>query len=171
MNDNLYETNYDLWLKQQMEAVRKRDSDALDWDNLGKELKNLANFSHNLLNDYLMVVLLYLMKLAIQRTVYLDFNSEWMMNVARHRILIKKLIQQYPNTLDSYLHQAITPIYEDVLELLILEKDWTRNKTYDYPKFCPFTIEQILDKNFFPNDQRIALLDNEVSDSEITNNA
>lgn len=75
----------DLWLKQQMEAVGKQNSDALDWDHL--------------------------------------------------------------------------------------EKDWMRNKTYEYPKFCPFTIEQILDKNFFPNDQRIALPDNQVSDSEITNNA
>ncbi|MGK7962376.1 DUF29 domain-containing protein [Crocosphaera sp.] len=165
MNDNLYETDYDLWLKQQMEAIEKQDSDALDWDHLGEELKDLATIPRNLINDYLMVVLLYLMKLAVQRNVYLDFNSEWMINVARHRILINKLIKQYPNTLCSYLQTAITPIYEDVLELLLLEKDWMRNKTYEYPKFCPFTIEQILDKNFFPNDQRIALPDNQFSDS------
>ncbi|MDJ0600155.1 MAG: DUF29 family protein [Crocosphaera sp.] len=170
MNDNLYETNYNLWLEQQMEAVGERNSDALDWNNLAEELKDLTTFPRNLINDYLMILLLYLMKLAVQRNVYLDFNSEWMMNVARHRILIKKLIKQYPKTLDSYLQTAITPIYEEVLELLLLEKDWKRNKTYDYPKFCPFTIEQILDKNFLPNDQRIVLSDNQVSDSGITNN-
>ncbi len=160
MNNNLHETNYDLWLKQQIEAVEKRDSDTLDWDNLAGELKNVSTFHRNLINDYLMMLLLYLMKTAVQRNVYLDFNSEWMINIARHRILIKKLIKQYPQTLDSYLQTAIAPIYEEVLELLLLEKDWKRNKTYDYPKFCPFTIEQILDKNFFPNDQRTILPNN-----------
>ncbi|EAZ92752.1 DUF29 family protein [Crocosphaera chwakensis] len=164
MNNNLYETDYDLWLKQQIEAVEKRDSDALDWDNLAEGLRDVSNFPRNLINDYLMMLLLYLMKTAVQRNVYLDFNSEWMINIARHRILIKKLIKQYPKTLDSYLQTAITPIYAEVLELLLLEKDWKRNKTYDYPKFCPFTIEQILDQNFFPNDQRIALPNHQVSD-------
>ncbi|WP_107667837.1 DUF29 family protein [Cyanothece sp. BG0011] len=160
MNNNLYETDYDLWLKQQLEAVKKRNSDALDWDNLAEELQDLSTFPRNLINDYLMMLLLYLMKTAVQRNVYLDFSSEWIINIARHRILIKQLIKQYPKTLESYLQTAITPIYEEVLELLLLEKDWKRNETYDYPKFCPFTIEQILDKNFFPNDQRTILPNN-----------
>ncbi len=90
MNDDLYKTDYDLWLKQQIEVVEKRDSDSLDWDNLAIELKDLATFPRNLLNDYLMMLLLYLMKIAVQRNVYLDFNSEWMMNIARQRILLKK---------------------------------------------------------------------------------
>ena len=157
MNNNLDETDYNLWLEQQIEAVGKRDSDALDWENLAEELKDLATFPRNLVNDYLMKLLLYLMKMAVQRNAYLDFNSEWMINIASHRILIKRLIKQSPKTLKAYLQTAITPIYEEVLELLLLEKDWKRNQTYDYPKFCPFTIEQILDKNFFPNDQRITL--------------
>ena len=160
MNNNLYETNYELWLEQQREAIEKKDSDALDWDNLAAEVKDLSTLPHNLLNDYLMMLLLYMMKIAVQRDTYLDFNSQWMLNVARNRILIKRLIKQYPKSLNSYLQKAITPIYEEVLELLLLERDWKRNKTYDYPKFCPFTIEQILDKDFFPNDQRTISTDN-----------
>ncbi len=101
-----------------------------------------------------------MMKIAVQRDTYLDFNSQWMLNVVRNRILIKRLIKQYPKSLNSYLQKSITPVYEEVLELLLLERDWKRNKTYDYPKFCPFTIEQILDKDFFPNDQRTILIDN-----------
>ena len=160
MNDQLYQTNYELWLEQQREALEKRDSDALDWDNLAEEVKDLSTLPCNLLNEYLMMLLLYLMKTAVQRDTYLDFNSEWMLNIAKNRILIKRLIKQYPKTFNSYLQTAITPIYEKVLELLLLERDWKRNKTYDYPKFCPFTIEEILDKNFFPNDQRTILPEN-----------
>lgn len=161
MNNNLYQTDYELWLEQQREAVEKRDSEALDWENLAENLKDLSTFPRNLLNDYLMMILLYLMKTAVQRDTYLDFNSHWILNIARNRILIKKLIKQYPKTLNSYLQKAISPIYEEVLELLLLEREWKRNKTYDYPKFCPFTIEEILDKNFFPNDQRTVLPENE----------
>ncbi|WP_204366562.1 MULTISPECIES: hypothetical protein [Crocosphaera] len=32
----------------------------------------------------------------------------------------------------------------------------------------PFSLEEILDKNFLPNDQRTVLLENEVSNSETT---
>ncbi len=70
MNNNLYETDYDLWLEHQIEAVEKRDSDALDWENVGEELQDLATFPRNLLNDYLMMLLLYLMKLAVQKKTY-----------------------------------------------------------------------------------------------------
>ncbi|MDJ0731104.1 MAG: DUF29 family protein [Crocosphaera sp.] len=169
MDNNLYQTDYELWLEQQREAVENRDSDALDWENLAGPLKDLTSFPRHLLNNYLMMLLLYLMKTAVQRNTYLDFSSEWMINIASHRIFIKRLMKQYPKTLNSYLQTAITPIYEEVLELLLLEKDWKRNQTYDYPNFCPFTIEQILDKNFFPNDQRITLADNQISNSGITN--
>ena len=117
MNNDLYKTDYELWLDQQREAVEKRDYSTLDWDNLAEELKYLSTFPLNLFDDYLTGILLYLMKTAVQRDTYLDFNSEWILNIARNRILIKRLIKQYPKSLNSYLQKAITPIYEEVLEL------------------------------------------------------
>ncbi len=37
--ENLYDRNYNLWLQQAIAALKKRDSDHLDWDNLILEIE------------------------------------------------------------------------------------------------------------------------------------
>ena len=43
MTTNLYETDFALWLEKQVIALKNRDVNSLDWDNLIEEIESLGN--------------------------------------------------------------------------------------------------------------------------------
>ncbi len=149
----LYENDFNLWLEYTIKQLEKQQFQALDIEHLVEELKDLGKSEKRLLESNLMILIAHLLKLKVQFDAPETMKNSWYNSIDEHRKRVKKQIKQIPS-LKSYLETAIFECYNDSRDLAI--KEGKRAKfgviipdEIVYPEVCPFTIEEILDDNFY----------------------
>ena len=60
---NLYESDYLLWIEEQVKALSEHDEKALDWDNLEEEINSLKKEQMNAFNSFLQQIIMHKLKL------------------------------------------------------------------------------------------------------------
>ena len=149
MLKHLYEKDFQLWLQQTIEQLQERDFNALDVEHLIEELTELGKSKKNRLESNLMVLIAHLLKLTVQQDAPEMMKGSWYNSVDEHRQRVQKQLQQTPS-LKSYFTTAIENAYVDGRRLAIKEGKRVRIPSEaDYPLICPFSIEQILDEDFY----------------------
>lgn len=149
----LYEQDFNLWLNQTIEQLQNYQFQSLDIDNLIEELKDLGKSEKRSLASNLMILLAHLLKLKVQLDAPDSMKGSWYDSIDEHRKRIQKQLKQTPS-LTAYLEIAISESYDDSRDLAI--KEGKRAKfgvkilsETEYPATCPFSIEQILDEDFY----------------------
>ncbi len=136
-----YESDLYEWTKEQADALRRRASNALDWDNLAGEIESLGISNLDQIEARLENLILHLLKWKYQPEWQC---GSWRGSIfeARRRIarLIKKnsSLRPYPG---EYLPEAYT---------VAREKALLDTGLYHLPETCPWTIEQVLADDFLP---------------------
>ena len=153
MLKHLYEKDFQLWLQQTIEQLQQRDFNALDVEHLIEELTELGKSEKNRFESNLMVLLAHLLKLTVQQNAPEMMKGSWYNSVDEHRQRVQKQLQQTPS-LKSFLATAIETAYLDGRRLAIKEGKRAQFGVFipsesDYPEICPFSIEQILDEDFY----------------------
>jgi len=95
------------------------------------------------LESRLAVLLMHLLKWGWQRD---KRSNSWKGTVANQRAEIRRLFRQSPS-LKSQLTESLAESYSDAVEVANLE---TGLPADTFPQRCPFTPEQILDRDFLP---------------------
>ncbi|ACK64254.1 protein of unknown function DUF29 [Rippkaea orientalis PCC 8801] len=128
---SLYETDYPLWLEKQAIALKNRDINALDWDNLLGEIESLGNEQIHAVNNLLKQIIIHRLKL--------DYSSEI---YSRHHW--KCEINSFIDTLEDKLTNSIR-------NKIDLEKPYSRarrtvleNYNLDLPKECPYALDELM---------------------------
>ncbi len=138
-------SNYDVdlneWTKEQADALRRRASSELDWDNLAEEIESLGSSNRRQIKWRLEILILHLLKWKVQ--------PEWQcgswrgsIREARHRL--EDLLEESP---------SLRPLPADYLPKAYARarvKALDETGLYRLPETCPWTIEQILDSDFLP---------------------
>lgn len=153
MQEKLYDRDFQLWLEQTIEQLQKRDFAAIDIEHLIEELTDLGKSEKRTLESNLMILLAHLLKLKIQNDAPNSRQDSWYSSVIEHRQRVKKNLRDTPS-LKSYLPTAITLAYPDARKIAIKEGKLAKfgvciPQESQYPIDCPFSIEQILDDDFF----------------------
>ncbi|MGB5593951.1 MAG: DUF29 domain-containing protein [Crocosphaera sp.] len=153
MSSNLYETDFNLWLEETITQLENNYFEVLDKVNLIEELRDLGKAEKNALESNLMILLAHLLKLTIQADAPETMKNSWYNSVIEHRKRIKKQLSKTPS-LKAYLPKILEEAYTDGRDIAIKEgkKASFGVRTPDesqYPNQCIFTIEQILDDDFF----------------------
>ncbi|MGK7940748.1 MAG: DUF29 domain-containing protein [Crocosphaera sp.] len=153
MGANLYETDFNLWLEETIHKLENNQFEALDKVNLIEELRDLGKAEKNALESNLMILLAHLLKLTVQADAPETMKNSWYNSVIEHRKRIKKQLYKTPS-LKSYLPKIVEEAYNDGRDIAIKEGKKASfgvripNES-EYPHQCIFTIEQILDDDFF----------------------
>jgi Domain of unknown function DUF29 len=130
------------WTQAQAAALRAKDWAALDLAHLAEEVEDVGNCVRFALESHLVLLLLHLLKLANGPTA--RPRSGWRVTVANAREEIAKratgALQWQPG---AYLPDAYRPARRHVA--LAMDRP-----PADFPKACPWTIEQVLDADFWP---------------------
>lgn len=150
---NLYERDFHLWIETTISQLQTGELQKLDIENLIEELKDLGKSDKNSLESNLMILLAHLLKLNRQNDAPETMKGSWYNSVIEHRKRVKKQIKKIPS-LKSYLKQILEESYEDGRDIAIKEGKLASYgvpipNEEEYPHNCPFTIEQILDEDFY----------------------
>ena len=138
---DLYETDFHEWAEIQAELLRNRSANALDWDNLAEEIEALARSDRREIRNRLVVLCAHLLKWEFQP--HLRSNS-WRGSIREARRQIGDLVEESP-TLAPYPGTKLATAYSHGREDAEAETGLP-----DLPVDCPWTIDQVLDRDFWP---------------------
>ncbi|ELR99754.1 DUF29 domain-containing protein [Gloeocapsa sp. PCC 73106] len=150
MANSLYETDYEQWLESQAIALKERKPDLLDWDNL-LELLEMGN-PKDVIESNLVILIAHLLKLYVQSDAPDWMTLSWYRSIDEQRNRILKAKSKY-KLITKFLPFAIESAYPDAQKLAIKESKFRKLKLRDeseYPLDCPFSLEQILDDDWYP---------------------
>lgn len=153
MSDTLYDRDLQLWIEQTIQQLKNHEFELLDIEHLIEELVDLGKYEKNALKGNLMILLAHLLKLKVQNNVPDSMKVSWYSLVLEHRQRVLNNLADTPS-LKSYLLEAVGKAYSGSRKLAIKEGKLAKfgvrvPEESEYPIMCPFSIEQILDEDFY----------------------
>lgn len=138
---DLYETDFYQWTIEQATFLREEKWGCLDVPNLLEEIESLGKQQRNELTNRLGVLLGHLLKWEFQPS---HRSKSWIATIREQRHQILRLLKQSPS-LKPYLPEALVDAYETGLNLAVIE---TSLDYKNFPQECPYSLEQILNRDF-----------------------
>ena len=141
---SLYQTDFYAWTQQQIKLLKAQSWHGLDVQNLIEELEDLGRRERQELRNRLSVLLGHLLKWQFQPQ---QQSTSWLATIREQRDQITLLLDENPS-LKPYLPEALIIAYKLGLSLAVRE---TGLPYETFPLECPYTLEKVLDEDFFPN--------------------
>jgi ribosomal protein L29 len=140
---DLYKTDFHAWTVRAAELLRQHKLDELDLDDLAEELDSMGAKERRELMNRLDVLVTHLLKWQFQAERQ---TSSWDGTIREQRRQIARELKFSPS-LKRFLPEALADVYPDAVERAVYE---TGLPEHLFPIECPFTLERILDKTFYP---------------------
>ena len=137
-----YDDDFVQWAEETARLLRERRFDEIDLENLVEEVEAMAGRDKRELTSRLTVLLQHLLKWQHQPG---KRSRSWRVTVVRQRAEIRTLLEQSPS-LRRQIAKSMPRAYSDAVQLAYGE---TGLPPKVFPSECPFSIEQVLDENFF----------------------
>lgn len=141
----LYTTDFYAWTQEQAQLLRDRCWDQVDVENLIEEIESLGRQERRELINRLGILLGHLLKWGFQAD---RRSNRWRATIREQRRQITRLLQDSPS-LKPDLLAALQDAYESGRDLAIEE---TNLPDEIFPENCPYSFEQAIDAEFFPED-------------------
>ena len=138
----LYKIDDYLWLERTIELLKEKKLNELDIENLIEELEDLGRERKNKVESLLRQIIIHLLLLEYWSQEYQYNASHWQAEITEFRFQINGILTK---NLQSYLASKIELIYQNSVK-------YTQRKTNlnIFPEKCPYTLEQLLDEDWFP---------------------
>jgi hypothetical protein len=138
-----YDTDYGLWLSEQINHLKSHQWEELDVDNLIEELEQLNRSNKRELYSYLVVLLAHLLKWQYQPLMR---SGSWEGSISNSRKRIERLFKDQPS-LKPYINETLDEAYQEAVEWAHKE---TKLDMKLFPSQCPYSFGQVLSASFLP---------------------
>jgi hypothetical protein len=143
--NDLYETDFYAWTQQQARLLRERRWTDLDLENVAEEIESVGRSEKREIRSRLKVLIAHLLKWKYQPG---HRSPSWTTTILEQRSEIDELLKDSPSLgrypaevfLDLYLSARLRASREAGIALDL------------FPEECPFTIEEVLDVDFLPEE-------------------
>lgn len=140
----LYEQDIFLWTVRNAELLRAGRLEEADLEHIAEEIEDMGTSQQRELGSRLRVLLTHLLKMRAEPQS--RACQGWKATVATQRYDILQLLGAAPS-----LNSRVTPDVAKVYKLAVARAAaGTKLLEASFPRTCPFTAEQILDEEFFP---------------------
>ena len=143
--NTLYEADFYAWTQGQVELLRNHHWSKLDLPNLIEEIESLGKQQRAELRHRLSFLMGHLLKWEYQPT---KRSRSWLNTIRVQRMDTLELLEENPS-LQPYLLEGLQKAYRKAVALAAGETDLP-DRTF--PVDCPYTLDQILDDNFYPGE-------------------
>lgn len=141
---NIYQLDEYLWLQETIKILKENRLNDLDIDNLVEELEDLGKKDKNRVSNFLEQVIRHLLLLQYWTTEYERNKNHWRAEIQGFRTQLRKYLT---TNLQNHLTNELELIYQDALEYIREKVGFS----VDFPQTCPYTLEELLDKNWLPS--------------------
>lgn len=138
-----YEVDYAQWCAEQGALLREGRLSVLDRKNLAEEIERSGRSDKREIENRLKVLLVHLLKWQLQPT---GRKPGWSATILEQRQRIAKVVRE-SSSLKSYPGQELDQEYQYARADAAAEME---RPELMLPSQCPFTIEQVLSLDFFP---------------------
>jgi len=139
----LYETDFYGWIQNQAGVLRAGNFASLDLDNLIEEIEDMGKNRQRALESRLEILLMHLLKWQFQPS---RKSTSWELTIEEQRDRLAKLLRENPS-LKSRVQDALGEAYNFAIKRASSETGLPRST---FPTRCPWTFEQIMDPDFWP---------------------
>ena len=141
---SLYEKDFHAWVLDTAEKLRLKEFAAVDIENLIEEIEGMARSDYRELISRLQVLMAHLLKWQYQSNLRC---GSWQATIKEQRKRLNILLKSMPS-LKNKIPDVINDAYE--LSVYTAEKE-TGLSSSIFPKERPYTQDQILNNNFYPD--------------------
>jgi hypothetical protein len=138
-----YDIDFDRWAREQAAALKAGDFQKLDLENLAEEIESLSRSDRRAIESFLARILFHLLKWRYQPE---RRSGSWQNSVEDSRAVIRQILKDSPS-LRSYTKDILEDAYRQA------RRKNPQNPAVDpkqFPATCPWTLEQVLDDEFWP---------------------
>jgi len=140
---DVYEQDFYAWTQQQATLLRTGELAGLDSEHLAEELESMGGSERQALSSRLTELLMHLLKWRYQPE---RRGNSWLSSINKQRIGIEVLLEESPS-LKVQLSQWFEKAYQRTRRYAAVE---THLPIATFSETCPFTEEQALDPEFWP---------------------
>ncbi|NMF58644.1 DUF29 domain-containing protein [Pseudanabaena yagii] len=141
----LYETDFNLWLKETVNLLRKGEVEKLDLENLAEEIEDMGNSRKDALESNLIRVLQHLLKWKYQPQ---KRTNSWKASITEHSLRLNKAFKKSPS-LKPYFESVFADCYQDAR---LITSQETGLDIATFPDLCPFSQTDVLNPQYLPED-------------------
>jgi hypothetical protein len=141
-----YEQDLYAWTLDNVALLRTRQFDKLDVDNLIEELEYMARKDKKELVNRLAILLMHLLKWQFQPD---KRTRSWRNTIIEQREEILELLAESP----SLRYEISIKLAEAYKKARRKAEDETNIDQKNFPPTCPYTVEQALDDDFYPESE------------------
>ena len=147
----LYDDDLDAWAERNADLLRHGRVAEADIAHIAEELETMGRKDRHELVSRLIILLAHLLKWEHQFQQlsgrWQEFSGRsWQASIDEQRLRITRQLQLSPS-LKPYLVEAVAEAYPDAVKLAARE---TRLVRTEFPDSCPYSLEHLLDEEFFP---------------------
>jgi hypothetical protein len=140
-----YEDDFYAWTQEQADLLEHFKGDALDWIRLAEEIEDLGNEVRHAVESHLRNLLMHLLKWAYQPERQ---SGSWRSSIRNARIEIEKRLARSPS-LGHDFEAMLAAEYIHARELAADETDLPLDR---FPDKCPWPLEEVMRKDFWPSE-------------------
>ena len=140
---DLYELDYLAWYEKTLAQLKNNHSNELDLESLSEVLENLVRDTKRSGESYLRQIIIRLLLIEYWESEKIN-RCHWAAEIVNFR---SELETDMTTNLKKHLDLVKENIYQKALKYVI--KKTELNKTL-FPIQCPYSLEQLLDDDWFP---------------------
>ncbi|PWB82504.1 MAG: DUF29 domain-containing protein [Methylocystaceae bacterium] len=141
----LYETDFYAWANEQAALLRAGKLSAADIENIAEEIESMGRSEKRELVSRLTVLLLHLLKWRFQPE---KRGPSWEASISVQRNRLVRHLDDNPS-LKPHIPKASSDAYRDAVLDAVAETNLPKST---FPGQCPWSFEQMVDAEFWPND-------------------
>jgi len=139
----LYETDFYGWIQSQADSLRDGNLASLDVDNLIEEIESMGKSQQRALESRLEILLMHLLKWQFQP---IRRAPSWKFTIREQRKRIADHLMKNPS-----LTSRIPDVYAEAYGYALMKaSEETGIDEMALPAACPWTFEQAMDADFWP---------------------
>jgi hypothetical protein len=147
-----YDRDFDAWIQQHITLLKQGRVNEIDIEHLIEELEDMGKSNKREIFSHLKILIAHLLKWQFQLNQLSELwekfkGSSWQQSIIEQRSQIIDQIEESPS-LKRQLPESVVKAYPKAVELAVRETGLPRST---FPNSCPYTIEQLLDENFYPD--------------------
>ena len=136
----LHENDFNLWIEETIDAIKSRDVNNMDWENLLEELEDMGASQKRSLDSYVQRLVEHILKLKYWHSERKKKKKGWRSEVVNFRNRINRLLKKNPS-LKNYLSSEYADNYQDAIAAM--------SEKFDISNDNMISVDEIMKQDYF----------------------